>query len=49
MSIEELSKEQILGRDIFDYIFSIDDVFDREKTILKLEDRAAKLLSLIHI
>lgn len=43
MSIEELSKEQILGRDIFDYIFSIDDVFDREKTILKLEDRAAKL------
>lgn len=39
----EITRGNIFDSDIFKYIFSIDDVCEREKLILKLEEQAARL------
>lgn len=41
--IEELTKETILDREIFEYIFSIDNQVARTTLIIKLQDKAREL------
>ena len=40
--IKLLSKNDIIDRKIFDYLFTIDDDIEREKVIMQLEDKAKK-------
>lgn len=41
--IEDLTKESILEREVFDHIFSIDDRLSRAELIVKLENKAREL------
>ena len=41
--IEELDKKTIIDKEIFEYIFSIEEPADREKVILDLEEKAESL------
>lgn len=41
--ISELTKDEILGRDVFEHIFSIDNQVARTELIVKLEDKAREL------
>lgn len=41
--ITNLDKEKILDKQIFEYIFTIDDIGNREKIIMQLEKRAKEL------
>lgn len=41
--INNLDKKNILQKEIFDYIFSFDDPFEREQIIIELEEKADKL------
>ena len=42
-NLEELTKETIMEKDIFEHIFSIDNAIDRTQVILKLEEKARDL------
>ena len=41
--IEELTKEQILDKEIFEHIFSIENQLVRTELIVKLEERAKQI------
>ena len=41
--IDELTKDKILGREVFEYIFSIDNSIAKTELIIKLEDKAREL------
>ena len=40
--IEELTKEELLDRNIFEYLLTIKDEFEREKVVVRLEEKARK-------
>ena len=41
--IENLSKKQLINKEIFEYINTVEDVVEREQIIIKLEERAKEL------
>lgn len=46
--VEDLDKETIIDKKIFEYIFYFDDPSDRERIIMELEERAEKLKVISH-
>lgn len=42
-NFEELTKETIIDKEVYEYIFSIDNAIDRTQLVLKLEDKAKDL------